>query len=353
MSESAGPTGGFDEGDTQQGGDGAVQQDGPGESSAGSALWVHLALFGATCVTTTFWGALYAGAGWGDWWRGLAYSGPLMAILLTHEMGHYIAARRHHIAVSLPYFIPFPFGLGTLGAVISMKDRIRSRNALVDVGAAGPLAGFVVAVVVLAVGLAQSPVGPIPPGSALASEGNSILYFLMKRLIVGEWLPMGGRDVFLTPTALAGWIGFLITMINLIPIGQLDGGHVAFAYFGDRYESFCRKLHHSLPVLALVVMAYVTYDNMHQVAPSAPELLEPRWRMWPLVTWKQAAQSGFFAAFPWLLWPALLSGLKKMGQGQYHPPVGDEPLSPGRRAVAVIVGLLFLLIFTPVPMVGS
>ncbi len=322
------------------------------ERRAGSPLWVHLVLFLATCVTTTFWGALYAGTGWADWWKGLAYSGPLMAILLTHEMGHYIAARRHRIAVSLPYFIPFPFGLGTLGAVISMKDRIESRNALVDVGASGPLAGFIVAVVVLAVGLSQSSVGPIPPGSGMASEGNSILYFAMKRVITGRWLPMGGWDVFLTPTALAGWIGFLVTMINLIPVGQLDGGHVAFAYFGDGYERFCRILHRSLPLVAVLVMAYVTYDNLHQVAPTDPLLLEPAWRLWPLVTWKDAAMSGFFAGFPWLLWPALLSGLKKMGEGRYHPPVGDEPLSKGRRMVALVVGLLFVLIFTPVPMVG-
>lgn len=314
--------------------------------------WLHGLLFFATVVTTTFWGALYAGAGWHDWWKGFAYSGPLMAILLTHEMGHYLAARRHSIPASLPYFIPFPFGLGTLGAVISMKGRIRSRNALVDVGAAGPLAGFVVAVVVIVVGLTQSEVKQIPLGAPMATEGNSILYLVIKLAVKGEILPWGNRDVFMSPTALAGWIGFLITMINLIPLGQLDGGHVAFAYFGDDYDRFCRRLHRSLPVLGVIVTIYVTIDALNSVAPVEPQLIPPDVRLWMLNDWRTALQIGFFAGLPWLMWPGLVLLLKKFSGGKYHPPVGPDPLTRGRKAVAWTVAVLFLLIFTPMPMRG-
>ncbi len=318
-----------------------------------SRIWLHALLFVLTCITTTFWGALYAGVTeWESWWRGLAYSGPLMGILLTHEMGHYIAARRHGIPVSLPYFIPFPFGLGTLGAVISMKGPIKSRNALIDVGAAGPLAGFVVAVVVLVIGLIISPVEQIPAGVSTISEGNSVMYMAIKFLVKGEVLPWGARDVFLGPTALAGWLGFLVTMINLIPLGQLDGGHIAFAYFGDDYDKFCSRIHRLLPVLGLAVMVYVTWDSLGTIAPVDPSILPERYRLWALTDLETAISAGFFAGFPWLLWPALVAGLKKMSGGRYHPPVGPDPLTRKRRNIALLTAVLFILIFTPVPMRG-
>ncbi len=316
----------------------------------GRRLWLHVFLFLATCVTTTAWGALYAGAPLSQWWRGLAFSGPLLAILLTHEMAHYLTATKHRIAVSLPYFIPFPSGPGTLWAVISMREPISDRNALVDVGASGPLAGLVVAVAVLAVGLAHSPVETIPLGAASSTEGNSLLYLLLKRAVLGEWLPAGRRDVFLSPTAFAGWIGLLVTMINLIPVGQLDGGHVAFAVFGDRYERFSRLVHRSLPLLAVGVVAWVTAEGLRAVQPTEPSLLEPTWRLWPLLSTGQALGRGVGAALPWLVWPLLLSFLKRASRGRYHPPVGPGPLHPSRRAVAILVAVVFVLIFTPIPM---
>jgi membrane-associated protease RseP (regulator of RpoE activity) len=331
----------------------------PEESTGGGSkkpakdrVWLHLLLFGLTAVTTTFWGCVYAGAEWHEWWRGLAYSAPLMGILLTHEMGHYLAARRHGIPVSLPYFIPFPFGLGTLGAVISMRGKIKSRNALIDVGAAGPLAGFVVAVVVLAIGLAQSPVEELPLGTPAVSEGNSIMYLFLKLVVKGEILPWGNRDVMMSPTALAGWIGFLVTMINLIPVGQLDGGHVAFGFFGDRYVEFCRRLHIGLPLLAIGVMVYVFFDALREVAPVEPSLMVPGLRMWPLNDWKTALQVGIGAGFPWLLWSGLVLLLKRASGGRYHPPVGGDELTRKRKIVALTVAVLFILIFTPVPLRG-
>jgi membrane-associated protease RseP (regulator of RpoE activity) len=174
---------------------------------------------------------------------------PLMAILLAHELGHYLAARWHRVPASLPYFIPLPSlsPFGTMGAVISMPGRIRSRNALLDIGAAGPLAGMVVAVPVLLVGLAQSEVRELS-GPAL-QEGNCLLYLLLKRLVVGPIPP--GHDVWISPAAFAGWAGLLVTALNLLPIGQLDGGHIAYALLGERQNQVARALHWSLPAVFL------------------------------------------------------------------------------------------------------
>src|SRR5262249_19738430 len=156
---------------------------------------------------------------------GPVYAATLLGILLTHEMGHYVVARRHGIDVSLPYFIPVPFALGTMGAVIRMRSPIPTRDALIDVGAAGPLAGLAVAVPLLLWGLAESPVTPIPPGGAI--EGNSLGYLVCKLLVKGRVLPGDGLDVQLSPMAMAAWVGLLVTFINLIPLAQLDGGHIA------------------------------------------------------------------------------------------------------------------------------
>jgi len=145
-------------------------------------------------------------------WRGWQFAVPLLAILIAHESGHYIAARLHRVPASLPFFIPLPklSPFGTMGAIIGMSGRIRSRSALLDIGAAGPLAGMIVALPVLAIGLSLSPVGPSP--EHYQQEGQSLLYMLMKRLFAGP-IP-DGSDVQLHPTAMAGWAGLLVTMIN-------------------------------------------------------------------------------------------------------------------------------------------
>ena len=221
---------------------------------------------------------------------------------------------------------------------------------MVDVGASGPLAGLAVAVPVLAIGLAHSPVEAIPLGSSLATEGNSIFYALLKRIILGEWLPSDGRDVFLSPTAFAGWIGLLVTMINLIPVGQLDGGHVAFALFGDDYERVSALIHRALPLVGVGAAAWVTYQALGTPAPTDPTLLEPTWRLWPLVPVREAIGAGIGAGLPWLVWPLVLSILRKASGGRYHPPVVPGPLSPGRKVVGVAIAVIFVLIFTPVPM---
>ncbi len=247
---------------------------------------------------------------------GWTFAVPLLAILLTHEFGHYFAARAHHVPASLPYFIPLPFvGLfGTMGAVISMPERIRSRNALLDIGAAGPLAGMAVAIPVLVIGLSQSPVHEVSGHGLL--EGQCLLYSLLKHVVLGP-IP-AGHDVFLTNTALAGWVGLLITMLNLIPIGQLDGGHIAYALFGERHNRIGSFLHVGL----LGAFGY----NVAMYGSTVPGMV-------------------------WVVWFGLLWLLKALSGGVWHPPTdhGVE-LSPGRRIVAMACLVLFVLLFMPTPM---
>ena len=282
---------------------------------------VHGGLFLAACVTT------YLS-------QGLAFAATLMSILTVHELGHYVVARRHHVDASLPFFIPLPpkVTLGTLGAVIRMKRPIEDPNKLLDVGAAGPLAGLVVAIPLLVIGLSMSSVGHIHADSNSIQEGNSILYGLAKVIMFGRWLPSGGYDVDLHPVAFAAWMGLLVTMINLIPIGQLDGGHIARALLGDRHETFSARLHLALPIVGALVAAFLFAQAMRLDADLA-----------------DAAWYAFDGAIPWLVWSIMLAVMRRMGGGVYHPPVGDTPLTTGRRLVALLTLILWALIFTPIP----
>ncbi len=270
---------------------------------------IHAGLFLACCVTTTL-------------YNGPAFAATLMGILTCHELGHYVVARRRGVEVSLPYFIPLPpyVSLGTLGAVIRMTKPIEDRRALFDVGAAGPIAGLAVAIPLLAIGLHLSPVGP-PTVDAGFQEGNSLLYALLKFIVKGQWLPANGVDVQLHPMAMAAWVGLLVTMINLMPIGQLDGGHVARAVLGQRHEVWSKRLHVILPVIGVASAA---------------------------VMFIVARDAGKYGAIPWLVWTLML-GVIRGRSGEYHPPVGDVPLDPLRRKLALGMLIVFVLIATPVP----
>ncbi len=303
-------------------------------------------LFLLTMASTTLAGAAYVGADFSRWWEGLQFSVPLLAILLTHELGHFLSARHHGVDVSPPYFIPLPpmLGIGTLGAVIRIREPIASRNALMHIGAARPLAGFAVAVAVISVGVFWSPVETLPAGvsGGLLHEGNSILYASLKWLVHGEFLPAGNRDMMMHPMAFAGWIGLFITMINLIPVGQLDGGHVAFAWFGDRYRRVSSMVHRLLPVFGLVVFAWVTLDEFARISPMT---VAAGWR-----TWLDSAMTGLGSAMPWFLWPTLLWVLVRLSGGMPHPPVGPDELSTNSVRLGVATLILFVVIFMPVPM---
>jgi membrane-associated protease RseP (regulator of RpoE activity) len=268
---------------------------------------------------------------WLQIWRGWPFAVPLLAILLAHEFGHYIAARVHRVPASLPYFIPLPelSPFGTMGAIIAMRGRIRSRAALLDIGAAGPIAGMVIALPALALGLCWSTVGPNPV-SHYAEEGQSLLYLLLKRIFVGP-IP-DGMDVQLHPTASAGWVGFLITMINLLPWGQLDGGHIAFALFGTRQHRFARRIRAFLLVL-------FGYNLLKFCVPIALHRSHSSYLF--------AIGSSLF----WLVWFGFTGAIGWVSGGADHPPFEPSELGPVRRAVAWSCLVLFVLLFMPTPWV--
>ena len=275
---------------------------------------------------TTWWSAEISEPG-----SGIYFAGTLMGILAFHETGHYLTSRYHKVEVSLPYFIPLPpvISLGTLGAVIKMDKPIQDRNQLFDVGASGPIAGLIIAIPLLVIGLHLSSVGP--PSAEGMIEGNSILYALLKFAVFGRWLPGEGVDVQLHPMAFAGWVGLLITQINLMPIGQLDGGHVARAALGDRHEKLSERLHVVLPVigfLAGLVMFVMARDAGKDTG--------------------DALSYAKFGVIPWLTWTLLLAIMRRQA-GEYHPPVGGDPLDPRRRWRAIGMLFVFCLIATPVP----
>ena len=300
---------------------------------------LHVALFLTTLLTTTVQGATmqHGSSTIFPLSDGLSFSIPLMAILLCHEMGHYIAARIHRVPASLPYFVPLPPGIGlfgTMGAVI-LQSRTSDRRKLIDIGAAGPLAGLIVAIPVLAYGLTLSPVGPIEGG---LQEGNSLLYALLKRLVCGVWLPDRGIDVNLHPIAFAGWAGLFVTMLNLIPVSQLDGGHVAIAFFGNRYGRASQLLRRMLLPLAVVVTITVYFTTARELALAG---LEGR-----LSPWAIAIPAGL----QWLVWYVMLGLLRRLSGGIDHPPVDDRPLPRSRAILFSAVVASFALIFMPVPL---
>ncbi len=254
---------------------------------------------------------------------------PLMAILLCHELGHYVAGRVRGVDISLPYFIPMPIALlGTMGAVISMRGRIKTRDALFDVGAAGPYAGLAIAIPVLVYGIATSPVEPLSPDvGGYILEGHSLLYAGLLYAIKGPFPE--GHDISLSATAFAGWAGLLVTMMNLLPVGQLDGGHVGYALLGERHHRFAKIVHYALPVVALATGLY--YVALARAAGYPWELALPE----------------LAAGLYWLVWFGVLFVIARFSGGADHPPTDDAFLSPGRRAAAIATLVLFALLFMP------
>jgi Zn-dependent protease len=290
---------------------------------------VHALLFAATLFTTTLGGAVLSGAIGVDaaltlgewpgilahgWSHGLIFSLPLLAILLCHELGHYLTARRYHLDVSPPYFLPgppLPVGIGTLGAFIRLRTILTDRRQLLNVGAAGPFAGFVIALPVLWIGLALS--RPITESGAhgmqvwltegqLWQVGDSIVTHIVRRLALGS-----APAVALHPMAVAGWFGMFVTALNLLPMAQLDGGHILYAAVPRRHESLSRGF----------------------------------WVVIMLLGW-------FWTG--WLVWGGLVLLLSRGRLA--HPPVLDtyRPLPPARRWLAWASLALFLATFTPIPL---
>jgi membrane-associated protease RseP (regulator of RpoE activity) len=297
-------------------------------------------LFGATVLSAFLAGAAYANdnllsaGGFLDALRflstGWTFAVPLLSILLVHEFGHYFAARLHRVDASLPYFLPLPVlsPFGTVGAIIAMRGRIRSRNALLDIGASGPLAGLVVAIPVLAYGLSLSAVGPAKTGH-YTMEGQSLLYLALKHVVLGPLPP--GYDVNLHPTAFAGWAGLLVTMLNLLPWGQLDGGHVAFALLGRTHNAVARVFRAAL----LPLWLYNAGKFLMPVALGRSDM---------------GLLQAFFNSVFWLVWFVALGVIATMSGGAEHPETEPGELSPVRRVVAIVTLAFFVLLFMPTPM---
>jgi membrane-associated protease RseP (regulator of RpoE activity) len=275
---------------------------------AHAKLWLHALLFLLTLITTTIAGAMQSGADFlSDPWQifsGLPFSVTLLAILLVHEMGHYVTARHHGVRATLPYFIPappIPFIIGTFGAFIKM-DSPRDRRSLFDVGAAGPLAGVALAIPAVVVGLHLSTISPLSGNGGLAL-GSSLLLNFLTRLILG--VSPDDATIIMHPIGVAGWVGLFVTAMNLLPVGQLDGGHVAYALFGQRYIWFSR-----LSLAAILSLGIL--------------------RLWD----------------GWLIWALLLLLL-----GIRHPSPSDPdtPLDLKRKVIGWLTLAILAITFIPVP----
>lgn len=286
---------------------------------------IHLVLLGLTFLTTTFGGSLQQGGNPlrnpADMALGLSYSLPLLTILLGHEMGHYSACRRHGLRATLPYFIPVPppvFLFGTLGAFIKIRTPIQDRKALLDVGVAGPLTGMVLAIPIAAIGISLSTYVPSVQAQGALMLGDSLLFAFLVRLIKGS-APVA-TELMLHPMAFAGWIGFLVTALNLLPASQLDGGHIFYSLWPRGHRGMTRAV-----VIALLLLGLTTWQG-------------------------------------WILWAVIITFM-----GSRHPPVAQDvapspfyPFQPApgelsgmddtRRNLGILALAVFAITFTPQPL---
>ncbi|MGB9714835.1 MAG: site-2 protease family protein [Thermodesulfovibrionales bacterium] len=269
-------------------------------------LLIHLLLFIITFFSTLIAGAMQNGVNVIEnpkmIYKGFPFALTLMTILLAHELSHYFASKRHRVKATLPYFIPAPTIIGTFGAFIKMKSPISSRKALLDIGVSGPLAGFVISLIVSIIGLSYSRIVSLQEVKGGITLGDSLLFSILSNIIL-DYRP-GVQDILLHPVAFAGWIGLFVTSINLLPVGQLDGGHIAYALFGERHEYFSR-------LFVLLMLLF-----------------------------------GLFLWAGWVVWAILLIIL-----GLRHPPIlySEIPLDRKRRFMGWISFGILVLTFIPVP----
>lgn len=328
--------------------------------------------------------------------RGGQFAGTLLVILVAHELGHYVAARLHKVDASLPYFIPMPLlsPFGTMGAVIRMRGVIPTRRALLDIGASGPIAGLCFAIPLYIWGAAHSHVIPIPTASEGSVQlGESILMKLLDHLAAPP--KTEGMDLELSPVAFGAWGGMFVTMINLLPVGQLDGGHVAYALFGTKQDRYAQFVHRSmLAFFFVVVFGHVMRDvqagsGLYFLGRHLANSLF--WLVWfqvlailgllagrgrgdepkdgtltirtrlvatiGLVVLASIARDNrsrllplaFFAGLAMLLAMEVKGGVLRRHDLLDHPPTGPAPLDRVRAVVAVLTLVVFVLLFMPEP----
>jgi membrane-associated protease RseP (regulator of RpoE activity) len=270
---------------------------------------IHVLLFIATFITTLLAGTLLNGViPWEEpdkIYLGLPFSLTLLLILMTHELSHYFMSRKHNVQATLPYFIPAPSIIGTFGAIIKMKPPIPDRRSLIDIGASGPIGGFIIAVIAAVIGLSLSEVKPSGELQGGLAFGSSLLFSFLTELVLN--VDPGKYDILLHPVAFAGWIGLLVTSLNLLPIGQLDGGHIVYALFGDRHSIISKSM---IPVLLVMGVTF----------------------------W-----------IGWIVWAFIMYVL-----GYHHPPVVYPfiELDRNRKLIGWISLFIFILTFTPTPVQG-
>jgi membrane-associated protease RseP (regulator of RpoE activity) len=288
--------------------------------------WKNVVLFVATVITTLFVGAQwYLVDPFADPVNAVTtawpFSAAVMGVLMTHELGHYVASRYHRVNASLPYFIPFPSLIGTMGAVIRMKGRMPDRKALFDIGAAGPLAGLAATILVTTIGLYLPPIAVDPSlvnaeGTVTISLGFPPLMYVLSTL-TGQPLEYG-QALNVNPVVIGGWVGAFVTVLNLIPVGQLDGGHITRAVFGDQQSTIAAFV----PVSLFGLAGYLHY--LEGVAVQAVTI--------------------------WLFWGVLALVVARAGTAQ---PVRDDPLDNRRLALAALTFVLGAACFMPVPVLVS
>jgi membrane-associated protease RseP (regulator of RpoE activity) len=282
--------------------------------------WTNVALFGLTVLSTLFAGAFY-------WYQVPIMEHPLqvleawpfvvaiMGVLGIHELGHYVMSRYHDVQASLPYFIPLPTYIGSMGAVIKMRGRIPNRKALFDIGAAGPLAGIVATIVVTAIGLQLDPL-PAQEAAAATETGERIEFNTPLLLdLIAEATGTADRleNGVVHPVVFGGWVGMLVTVLNMLPVGQLDGGHILRAVVGERQQTISAAVPGALFALA----GYLLF-----------------------------VREGFNSVGIWAMWGLFAVGLAYAGP---VTPVEDHPLDRKRITLAVLTFILAALCFTPIP----
>ena len=368
--------------------------------SAGRTAALHIGLFLLTLVTTTLAGiqltrgglgwlpldvfALRGPALWAELQRGLWYALPFLGVLTAHEFGHYFTARYHQVRTSLPYYVPFPLGLGTFGAVIRIRQAIFSRREFFDIGLAGPLAGFVATVLLLVYGFTHLPpldylfaIHPeyarygadyaryvYPPGTAGLTLAKPLLFQWLEIALADPTRLPHSNELVHYPVLLTGALSLFFTALNLLPMGQLDGGHILYGLLGPRV------FNRLVPVLFIGFIFYAglglfsVHDDWQTWLYGGPVYAGYLglifWRVLPrphhgllLAAGIWVAQLACTALFPgllgnpgWLVFGLLLGRFT----GIYHPPAPDErPLSPGRQVMGWVMVAIFVVCFTPSP----